>query len=184
MSKSKASATDTKPRAAWPPAPAGGQYSDNELPYSGDIRDFKTQNCVLLLLLILVTFGLYVPFWMYRTANVINRIAPDRTIPTGLVWLMLAFQIVGYLIGVASVIAETFMPSTGPISLSHRYFSMIVWLFYLSMAYRIRDALNVIVARTSPSLGKWDGLSTLLFGPVYLQYGLNKRIKQRAKEPG
>jgi hypothetical protein len=164
----------------WPPAPSGMETSSVG---SGDIREFEYQNGWLMFLLLVVTLGLYSPFWMIRTAKTINRMSPYKRIPLFYAQLLL----IGLIVDILLISCIGVLMAAPLSTLLHKQGALlppliIAWAMYnyatgISSAYR--EALNRILDRTSPPLRHFGRIGTYFFGPMYLQICLNKRIKER-----
>jgi len=165
----------------WPPAPSGpGQPVFDPLEF-GDIREFQTQNGLLMFFLMIGSFGIYGPFWMIKTAKVLNRIAPEREIPTGMIWTLLAFMISSYILtfGVSFFTRHLTSQSATVISAMTNAYSWAEAFYWWYMVFRFRSAFNAIIRQTSPNLLRFGVLGTFFFGELYLQVALNNRVRQR-----
>lgn len=161
----------------WPPAPEGMQSS-----YIGadDIREFEYQNGWLLFLLLIVTLGIYAPFWMIRTSKTYNRIYPSMPVPETYAKIWLGLRIVDLLS--AFVIGGMAAVHPGSSSSIDGVSSAVGWgiaIYGIVLAFMYRNALNRVIERTSPQLERIGGILTFFFGVLYLQICLNQAIKKR-----
>jgi len=141
--------SDSPPPVAtvWPPAPASTFSGPIQGPGAGDIREFEPQNELLLFLFLIITLGLYAPFWMLRTAKVVNRLVPDRQVALGAVWALLVLCVLDYLLGFGmglfQAVTHTTLPASGT-----GLFGWIVTFYYWFLIFRFRGALNDVLDRT------------------------------------
>jgi hypothetical protein len=167
----------TNPTAtpAWPPTPGGMPSASAQ---ADDIRQFPVQSEWLVLLFMLITLGIYAPFWIIRTTRIINRILPENPIPDGMVWLLIPLLIVNLVLAFASGALMVANPTLAQL-LSHisNIYSWAVTIYYWVIIFRVQGLLNKILEQTSPNLGKFNGVGTFFFGPIYLQAAINNRIK-------
>ena len=166
----------------WPPAPEGMPPTEEGLEF-GDIREFAYQNGWMVLLLGVITFGIYVPFWMIRTAKVCNKLDSNRSIP---LYLPQALLFLRGLVVVSAIVAGI-ASSQNVISDNEGTtlcdgFSLLVGIFQLFLQFKFYGVINRILERTSP-YGKYlNGVATFFFGILYLQIAINRRIRQRQAE--
>ena len=165
----------------WPPPPSGMTSPPLNGGGSGDIRDFPKQNEWLLLLLLIVTLGIYTPFWMSRTAKIINRIIPERTIPLAMVWILLGVLALNILINPGVGLANTLSPASRQVfNIASFAFALSIRIYYWLVIFRFRAVLNAVLERTAQR--KLSGIGTFFFGILYLQIRLNMRIKERTTQ--
>jgi hypothetical protein len=165
-----ASSGDTPPRAAaaWPPAPSG---MPTPAPRGGDISEFETQSEWIVFLLIIVTLGLYMPFWLIRTNKVIARIDPAKEIAPGAIWTVLGLLIVDDILQIAAGADQN---TQSPVHMLSGGCRILFTIYYWFIIFKFRSVLNGILDRT-PSLKKFGVLGTLIFGVLYLQARINMR---------
>jgi hypothetical protein len=170
-----------QPINVWPPPP---EHTSQQSQNQEDIQRIGMQNCWLLLLLIIITLGIYVPFWMIRTAKSINRIAPDYaiSIPT----LQALFGLIAVNSGGALII-DIVLWSTGignsTLNTIFNVSGFAIGIFQLIMIFQVKGALNQILWRTFPRSKRFSGLGAFFFGPLSLQIEINQFIREMAK-PG
>jgi hypothetical protein len=81
-------------------APPQAQVDD--VPEAGlAITLFPRLSTWWVLLLAVVTFSLYLVYWMYTRSKVLERIAPSRRIAPALIFVAMALYVVGFLAGIA-----------------------------------------------------------------------------------
>ncbi|MDR3706821.1 MAG: hypothetical protein P4L33_00855 [Capsulimonadaceae bacterium] len=175
------SSTDKSRSApAWPPTPTAEPLPPLSGEGTADIREFERQNEFLLLLLLIVTLGLYAPFWMLRTAKVVDRVIPSKAIPIPLIWTLLCLQIANFVVAFAAGMVGVTAPSMA--RLFHegdQAVGLLVGVFGLFLAFWFRGTLNAVLERTAPKLRGFGTVGTFFFGVLYLQIRLNQRIKER-----
>jgi hypothetical protein len=150
---------------------------------TGDIREFEYQNGWLLFAFLIITLGIYVPFWMLRTAVVVNKLLPDLSIKSYLPKVLLMGLFVnlfnGFLVGILQALKS---PSAETANILSNILSFGISIYELVLVFQFRGALNKILERTSPRLRYFGGVGTFFFGILYLQIRLNQRMKEREAE--
>lgn|GEM_PF-2278530 len=159
----------------WPPAPGGMPTDKIE-----DIREFEHQDDWRLFLLLIVTLGIYLPFWMIRTSKTINRIAPNKPVSLHYPQILLGLLIINLLLLGTTIVLFSTHPTIGAILyLIWNLWRWVITIYVIVVSFMYRDALNRILDRTTPPLRDFGAVGTFLFGPLYLQIRLNQRIKER-----
>jgi hypothetical protein len=166
------------PPTVWPPKPSGPVPPPIQGAGSGDIREFAVQSDWLIFLLLIVTLGLYAPFWMIRTAKVIDRTHPELRVRHGMIWGLLAYDVASLVLWLvlAGTSADT---SNAAIRTGVGVFRWVGIIYNWVLVFRFRGVFNAILERTSSSLRRFGKLGTFFFGVLYLQIRLNQRIKER-----
>jgi hypothetical protein len=168
----------------WPPPPEAipgeGTGSVGYMPT--DIRAFDNQNCWVLLLLLIVTVGLYQIYWMIKTAKVVNRILPDRSIPLLFFWTLIGLLVVNVIAELIAATLRVLYPNSGQsVEDVRRLFGFGVGIYNLVLLFRVKAAMNHVLWRTFPRSERFSGIGTFFFGSLCLQIQLNKYIRQEAK---
>jgi hypothetical protein len=160
----------------WPPAPEGMESSPTG---TGDIREFEYQNGWFLFLLLIVTLGFYVPFWMMRISRTNNRIYPDNPVPLYLAQILLGTLAANIISAfVFDTLLAIHITLSGPIVTVSNVFGFGIDIYALVLYFVYRNALNRAIERTSPKLHYIGGIGTFFFGVLFLQIRLNQRIRQ------
>lgn len=133
---------------------------------------------IKLVLLALVTLGIYLAFYIRRQSAVINEIAnenfsengeqPGQAIPE---WASLAPQILA-VISIVSLALYLLNPS----EMMEHIDSATGLLFNISLViwgFAARRSMHAITAAKPRSKGWFDGFWTLLFSPFYFNYRVN-----------
>jgi hypothetical protein len=142
---------------------------------------FRRESLPWLALLLILSLGLYMLWWMYRQTQVINAHSPNDAIPSWLVHLTMisvpASMMLRFSYGME-------LPPEPPLAL---VFSNLVALSSLVMwLLRVRRGINAL---SGAALGDatWISLPiTLLLtlfqlSPVYMQFVINRVLEQRGR---
>ena len=154
---------------SWPPPPSNQAYPPAQESPLAALEGFSSQNVWLVLLLTVVTFGIYAGFWLYRQNEFLGRIRPDLKVPPALGLVVLALLVVSALLDIVVMIHA-------PASLesASNGLDRITEILLLVFTFTVRGGLNKVlgVFKTDPAW--FSGLWTFLFGVIYLQYKINR----------
>jgi len=168
--------------SVWPPPPEGVEDPGSPGYLPTDIRAFDEQNCWVVLLLMIVTLGLYQPFWLMKISKVINRVAPDRSIPLMYFWTLIGLLVANYVAELIAATLQVLYPNSAQsVENVRRLFGYGVAIYSLFLLFKVKDAMNYILWRTFPRWERFSGLGTFFFGALSLQIQLNKFIRKEAK---
>jgi len=160
--------------AVWPPPPTSFAPPEADASPLAALREFRVMNVWLVLLLTLITLGIYSVFWLRRQNATINMLRPDlKATPLfGNIVLGVAFISTG--LDIASMIGSS-SSIEGASNILDRIFGLMV----LVLSFQVRSGFNLLM-RAQKGDAHWvSGLFTWLFRVVYLQYKLNKNIRSQ-----
>lgn len=144
------------------------------------MQGFREQNVWLVLLLTIITGGIYAIFWLRRQAKQIHALRPDL-VPAKL--LTFANILLGlFILSTAVDIASLFSISSTLDNLSN-IFGRAVGLLSLSLLFQVWTAFNGLIAAQKGSDSWFNGLYTFLLSVVYLQHHLNQMIPRYQATP-
>jgi hypothetical protein len=123
--------------------------------------------------LMIVTLGIYIPYWFVTRTRIANRILPDQRISSVFLSGVLILFVVSMLLSFASGI----QPSDLDLQLIANCVGLASNICFLVWAFRLRARLHAIVGQDS-----FSGPATFFFGILYLQYKLNVIIDRRSAE--
>ena len=125
----------------------------------------------------ILTLGLYYPYWLYTRTMIINQVHTKK-IPDSLISTVFAILIINILFAfVAGAPAEeqTNQVTLNPLSLMY---IISTWLW----AFTIRNRIHQMTHAVKHS-GYWlNGILTVLFPLLYLQYKINEYIDTHQAE--
>ena len=160
----------------WPPPPTNAPFADAPTPLAG----FREQNVWLVLLLTLITGGIYAIFWLRRQAKQIHVLRPDL-MPAGS--LLFANILLGlFFLSTAVDLASLFSHSSALDNTSN-IFGRGVGLAALVFLFQVRNGFNGLLNAQKGSDTWCNGLYTWLLSVVYLQHYLNKLIPRYQAAP-
>ena len=126
----------------------------------------------LMVILAVVTLGLYIPYWFLEKKNVFNSLSKNK-----LSHELAYFVFVIYFIHIMWAITNIFSPLNTFIYLFFSsvigFFASVAGLISIVLGFEVRKILLVHFGNKKKISKIW----TFLFSPYYLQYKINKGIK-------
>lgn len=147
-------------------------------------RGLWRRNIVLMIVLTLVSFGLYYPFWFLRRRAALNGLDAPRKLPLWPFLIILAYSVMN----LGEVIAFGDVPDVQTLGAGGALLLLLVRLavgvLIIVQCFLIKDILEDHLAGPedqvpSPLLSnrvQLSGLLTFLFGIFYLQHIINREI--------
>lgn len=129
------------------------------------------------LLLVIVTFSFYIPYWLLTRTKVLDRVAPENPIPR---WLVSAAIALFSLSMVMSVL-EGIYPASTDIKISSSLLSLISGVSFVVWAFMFRARLNALLGASSGERFWLGPVMTFFFQVLYLQYKINDAIDHHAE---
>jgi hypothetical protein len=160
----------------WPPPPTNATVTFEASPLSGT-ESFRVQNYWLVLLLTLVTLGIYAVFWLKRQIAVIDSRRPDLKV--GQTYANVVLTAVFLNLGLA--IASGFSDSQMLEGIS-RILSRVVGIMVLALLFQVKNGMNMMLRLQRGSPYWFAGVYTWLFGVAYQQYKINQNARRWQNE--
>ena len=163
---------ETRTEAVWPPPPTNMPVEED---MSGEqaILDFPRQSVLLLFVFIMVTLGIYQNVWMVRQAQRLNlRLPATRRAPIG----FLVFALVLICLDVV-LLFVTGMTASHSGTFVGNVLGDVAGICNLVGIFQIRNRLNILLNFRHGELRWFSTVWTFLFGPLYVQYKIN-RLRQ------
>jgi hypothetical protein len=132
----------------------------------------------LMLVLCIVTLGLYVNYWTHRHALAIQHNVPREKVWMPAVWLF-------WIISVSSllwVLPDFYYDTPTTISVGQTLDRIDV-IYTIVMAFAVRSGLNGWTGAERGGRGWFHGFWTFLFGILYLQWKVNRLLKTGEMPP-
>ncbi|MBA4603602.1 DUF4234 domain-containing protein [Thermoactinomyces mirandus] len=135
---------------------------------------FKKVDVALMIVLSLVTFGLYIPYWYVSRQKAIENLNTQQKFPFWIAWVIFVCYLVDFIISIASFFVM--------LPVWYGMFSLYAFLFFIP----IFIGLNIILRRMmleherkdiSFSNNRKTYMLTFLFTIFYLQYLIDKERK-------
>ncbi|MCU7845654.1 MAG: DUF4234 domain-containing protein [Candidatus Thiodiazotropha sp. (ex Monitilora ramsayi)] len=136
---------------------------------SNYLNNFSRFSAWWVLLLSVVTLGIYNVYWLYTRSRIINQIH-HRKIPEFLIWAALIFYVLNTGLSflpdemVASLIIVVLLSAVGSI------FFFVWWLF------GVRNRLQELAEENGSPENRIGPILTFFFQVIYLQYKINEQI--------
>jgi hypothetical protein len=143
------------------------------------VNQLKSQSTWRLFFLSLVTFGIYMAYYMKRqTKNINQHLDKERQISGALVTSML---IVSYVAVILAIIG-TFVDYMYTINAIGFILDNVYGVLALVWAFKARNRMNTLIAATKDHADWFDIIWTLLFLAVYFNFKINKLNEYYAKQ--
>jgi hypothetical protein len=144
----------------------------------------KRRSVVLVIVLTIVTFGLYYPIWFLRRRAALNRLDSPRKLRRWPFLIFIGFFVLQFMVGIASGSAPPEQTIGAAATLLLKLCQLAVGILMVVQCFFIKDILEDHLAgpqdNISPSLFvervKLSGLMTFFFQIFYLQYVINRYI--------
>jgi hypothetical protein len=154
----------------------------------------KKKSIILLILLSIVTFGLYCNMWYLKKANEVNNLQTKSKLNTGFPITNL-FVFIGIIILSAIMVFFTISTwdgqlktdiSTIPLAFQINlgviaFLMLLLIIIFLFMAFKSRIILNQALVNKNGK-GKISVFLTLIFNFLYLQYEINRIVDDREND--
>ncbi|MFN7984069.1 MAG: DUF4234 domain-containing protein [Vicinamibacterales bacterium] len=144
----------------------------------------KRRSIVLMIVLVIVTFGLYYPIWFLRRRDALNRLDSPRQLRRWPFAIPLAFFALQVLVGLVSAPGQPEQTIGEGAALLLNGVQLEVGIFMVVQCFHVKDILEDHLLgpegtiSSSPSVDrvKLSGLMTFFFQIFYLQYVINQHI--------
>lgn len=165
------------------PYEAPREFAGNNPPSDKPVGQLPTFSLPILLVLLVVTVGIYVPFWYRRAAGPLNRLAGKRYITNNNVLAALILNIAALVVGIAAGVFEAMEDPTlsqwvTALDGLTRAVNLGSVVANLVLAFAARRALHEILGigpqQRSPQ--RLSGLATFFFGVLYIQLRVNELV--------
>lgn len=144
------------------------------------MQGFQEKNVWLVLLLTIITGGIYAIFWLRQQARLIHALRPDLIPAKSLALANILFGLI--IISTAIDIASIFSHSSA-IDNTSNIFGRVVGLLALVFLFQVRAGFNGLISAQKGTDSWCNGLYTWLLSVVYLQHYLNKMIPRYQVAP-
>jgi hypothetical protein len=144
----------------------------------------KRRSVVLMIVLTILTFGLYYPIWFLRRRAALNRLNSPRKLRRWPFLISVAFFVLQFMVGIASGSAPPEQTIGAGATLFLNLFQLAVGILMIVQCFFTKDILEDHLVgpedNVSPSMFvervKLSGLMTFFFQIFYLQYVINRYI--------
>src|SRR5207249_6887538 len=166
--------------------PANEPLSKDEttIPRSVPPTGLKRRSIVLMIVLAIVTLGLYYPIWFLRRRDALNRLDSPRKLQRWPFLIFIAFFVLQFMVGLASGSAPRERTIGAEASLLLSLLQLAVEILMVVQCFFTKDILEDHLAgpedNTSSSIFvdrvKLSALMTFFFQILYLQHIINRHI--------
>jgi hypothetical protein len=165
------------------PNPYAPPAYDEQSPTQGPSQLPET-SVWLMMLLSLVTLGLYIPHWLYTRGRIVNRLADFPLVSINWVRALYVLYGVSVLVAVPGIYASIYGGElNGALQLAN-VLDKVANLATLFMVFHLRTALHALRRSEKGGAGWLSGVGTFFFSIFYLQYKLNRGLLMAMPEPG
>lgn len=140
------------------------------------VEVFPRVNVWLVLLLSLITLGIYQIFWFADRAFKMNRVMPENPISPALIQGYIGVVIVSFISGIVVGIM-TMTASADAIVVADgvdTVISLVSTIVYLFLLFKFRNRLNEMAGAVKGEKEWCSGILTFFFSLLYLQYKINR----------
>ena len=124
------------------------------------------------LLLVMFTLGVYIPFWLGRTTDIINKRMPAKTISRSLVMLNYALFLAAAVCLAIIIVSSSDKSVLGNIS---ALINLVTLAPYLVLLFKVRNRMNELLSVDRMDPKYLYRALTLILGILYLQAKINQR---------
>jgi hypothetical protein len=144
-----------------------------------EVGALRRQSVLFLVLVSVLSWGIYAIFWLVKTTRAVNRRVEQRISPT-FVQSAVVVCAASYAVAAISLFAESSASARDWDSLD-RMATVVQTAFVLVWVFRIRRCLNVSTG-ARPGMTMWvNGFFTFVFQQFYLQYKINVIAAREAR---
>lgn len=143
------------------------------------MKNFPRQNLIILVLLTMITLGLYLCYWMQKKVSVINELLPEHRIWPYHVPLYWVISLSGIFWYAAEWYSYYF--NEAYFELHYQNFEdvgarldLMFMVYSVFLAFGIRNRINIITGAAKGASEWLYGGWTLIFGAFYLQHRINE----------
>ena len=146
----------------------------------------RRRSVLAMVVLTIITFGLYYLAWWFRRRRGLNRLNSDAKLPLWPLLLMLALYVVQFFLGLTEDVGADDQAVRERVAMFSLIFQLVVAIVMLVMTFRVKD---MIEDHATPDLDsgpmfveqvKLSGLMTFFFSIYYLQWAINRYIVGRS----
>jgi len=127
-------------------------------------KGFKSFNVFTLVILSIITLGIYIPFWFFRKIKEVENSKLHHRVAKGWIYFLLILSI----LGVGASILSIFFPG---LFQAERFSNYLGWTVGLILSFGLRDVLKEYYIKKKTHFSVFW---TIIFGPFYLQFMINK----------
>jgi H+/Cl- antiporter ClcA len=133
-------------------------------------ENLQKKNILVMILLVMVTYGIYIPIWFMKQRNAINNLKSKEKIPNGPIIFVLVIFILSAIMFIPSIIYEnTSIGNT--IDWIDSAINIIGGLTIIVISFKIKKILN------EHYNAQLSGLGTFFLTLFYLQYKINQFLE-------
>ena len=158
----------------WPPPPTISSFAGEGTGAVSPLAGFQEQNVWLVLLLTIITLGIYGVFWLRRQGRQFHQLRPDLMPAGSLLYgnIVLGFTCLSAGLDIASAFSDVSVLDTVSSGLDK-----VVGVLVLVLAFQVRNGFNSLIGARRGTALWFSGVYTWLLNVVYLQYKLNKTLR-------
>ncbi len=146
----------------------------NSLPENehAGIAEFPRLNVMLFVMLTLITFGIYMVYWMYNRTMIVNRQVGSEGIPMAFISL----AVTAFVVCIGFDIALRQEPTRMDLMLVYLVFALICNILFLVWIFKIRNRLHLMMQISKDHPYWCKTIWTFLFLAFYIQYKINQTL--------
>ena len=137
---------------------------------------------LLMVLLTIITYGIYLPVWFLRRQNLFNQLSAKEKLDSGGVIFVLVIFCISALFIPAKLLIQN-ASHIGVLDIIDNSINLLGGLIILILAFKVRRILNEHYNKHLGMNVSFSGVATFFFTMFYLQYKIN-RLPVSAKNEG
>jgi len=134
--------------------------------YANEVFTLKKMDLTLLLILITVTAGLYIPVWLLMRANDINKLNSREKVSSDIYILLIMMSILNFLISSIGLLNEKYI-------LFASFFQLAYFITLFIQIFKVRRIVNEHFSKYIGKKMHFDAIQTLILNIYYFQYKIN-----------
>ena len=136
------------------------------------VTQLQKKNVLLMILLAIITYGIYIPFWFLNSKGAFNNLNSKEKISNGPIIFVLVIYIISAILLIPSIL---FMETEIGVMIGgiDSVINLVGGIAILIMSFKVRRIMNEHF-KTNLS-----GVATFFFSFFYLQYKINRFLEQK-----
>ena len=146
-------------------------------------KDFKKVNIALMVLLTLITFGIYNAYWYLSRKNDINKLSSSNKVSSGFFIFAIVLQSISLILSLLSGFLEGIGESLNQYAILllarqmksfDPYINIILFIIFVFSAFKVKRIFQDHLSDITGSPYPFSALATFFFQIWYLQYKVNR----------
>jgi len=139
-------------------------------------KGFQKQSLIKLILLTMITLGIYVPFWFLKQRKIAEKLSIKKKLYNKLIYIFIIVFIIRVLFFILDL-------SSGNLDIrtAYSFFNTLNAIILLVLAFNLRSVLEEYYKKNKVKKREFCRFWTFIFSYLYLQYRINEIIGSKKK---